>query len=66
MKIINHPDYSTLASRLFVSSLRKDTPNSIFGVSVEILKEETEQLGDEFIQYVESNKECFGFYYCTR
>ena len=56
MKIINHPDYSTLASRLFVSSLRKDTPNS-FSESVSILKEETEQLGAEFIQYVESNKD---------
>jgi ribonucleoside-diphosphate reductase alpha chain len=56
MKIINHPDYSILASRLFVTSLRKDTPNS-FSESVSILKEETEQLGVEFIQYVESNKD---------
>jgi len=54
MKIINHPDYSTLASRLFVSSLRKDTP-STFSSSVEKLKKETDQLGDEFIKYVESN-----------
>ena len=54
MKIINHPDYSTLASRLFVTSLRKDTP-STFSSGVEKLIQETNQLGDEFVKYVESN-----------
>lgn len=54
MKIINHPDYSTLASRLFVTSLRKDTP-STFSSGVAKLIEETNQLGDEFVKYVESN-----------
>ena len=54
MKIINHPDYSTLASRLFVTSLRKDTP-STFSSSVAKLVEETNQLGEEFVKYVESN-----------
>tara|TARA_R110002049_G_scaffold3440_2_gene26030 strand:+ start:16 stop:2385 length:2370 start_codon:yes stop_codon:yes gene_type:complete len=54
MKIINHPDYSTLASRLFVTSLRKDTP-STFSSGVSKLIQETNQLGDEFVKYVESN-----------
>ncbi len=54
MKIINHPDYSTLASRLFVTSLRKDTL-STFSSSVAKLTQETNQLGEEFVKYVESN-----------
>ena len=54
MKIINHPDYSTLASRLFVTSLRKDTP-STFSSGVSKLIQETNQLGEEFVKYVESN-----------
>ena len=55
MKVVSHPDYSTLASRLFVTGLRKDTPTS-FSQSVDILKSTTKQLGDEFVLYVEKNK----------
>ena len=55
MKVVSHPDYSTLASRLFVTGLRKDTPTS-FSQSVDILKSTTKQLGDEFVLYVENNK----------
>ena len=28
MKVVSHPDYSTLAARLFVTGMRKDTPAS--------------------------------------
>ena len=55
MKVVSHPDYSTLASRLFVTGLRKDTPTS-FSQSVDILNSTTKQLGDEFVLYVENNK----------
>ena len=54
MKIINHPDYSTLASRLFVTSLRKDTP-STFSSCVEKLNKETNRVGEEFFKYVEAH-----------
>tara|TARA_R110000737_G_scaffold44033_1_gene64432 strand:+ start:1573 stop:3945 length:2373 start_codon:yes stop_codon:yes gene_type:complete len=56
MKVVSHPDYSTLASRLFVTGLRKDTPES-FSQSVDILKTTTKQLGEEFISYVDTNKD---------
>ena len=55
MKVVSHPDYSTLAARLFVTGLRKDTPAS-FSQSVEILRSTTKQLGKEFVLYVEKNK----------
>ncbi len=55
MLIISHPDYSTLAARLFVSGLRKDTPDT-FSNSISVLASKTNQLSKEFIQYVESNK----------
>ena len=55
MKVVSHPDYSTLAARLFVIGLRKDTPTS-FSQSVGILRSTTKQLGEEFVLYVEKNK----------
>tara|TARA_R110002073_G_scaffold148366_4_gene301506 strand:+ start:10383 stop:12758 length:2376 start_codon:yes stop_codon:yes gene_type:complete len=55
MKVVSHPDYSTLAARLFVTGMRKDTPAS-FSQSVDILRDTTKQLGREFILYVDTNK----------
>lgn len=52
VKVVEHPDYSTLASRLFVSGMRKDTPDT-FSEAVKQLVMDTEQLGEEFIHYVE-------------
>lgn len=54
MKVVLHPDYSILASRLFVTGMRKDTPDT-FSEAMSILKETTSQLGDEFLEYVEKN-----------
>tara|TARA_R110002126_G_scaffold94862_5_gene223556 strand:- start:178 stop:2574 length:2397 start_codon:yes stop_codon:yes gene_type:complete len=55
MKVVSHPDYSTLAARLFVTGLRKDTADS-FSQAVDVLKTTTKQLGEEFVLYVENNK----------
>ena len=55
MKVVSHPDYSTLAARLFVTGLRKDTPDT-FSEAVDILKSTTKQLGEEYVLYVENNK----------
>ena len=51
-KVIEHPDYSKLASRIFVTGMRKDTPDT-FSEAMKTLALETSQLGDEFISYVE-------------
>ena len=53
--ITNHPDYGAFASRLFVTSLRKDTPNT-FSEAVKELEKKTESLSDEFIAFVYQNK----------
>jgi len=56
MKVVQHPDYSTLAGRIFVTSLRKRTPD-LFSQSVVFLDATTEQLGGEFVEYVWTNSE---------
>ena len=56
MAVIKHPDYSTLASRIFVSSLRKRTLES-FSETVSKLANLTTQLGEEFVAYVARNAE---------
>ncbi len=56
MLIISHPDYSTLASRLFISGLRKDTPDTFYN-SMLILECKTDQLSEEFIHYVSKNED---------
>jgi ribonucleoside-diphosphate reductase alpha chain len=48
----NHPDYSTLASRIALSNLYKSTPNS-FSEAVKLLKENTTRLDPEFCELVE-------------
>ena len=55
MKVVSHSDYSTLASRIFVTSLRKRTPET-FSEAVSILKGESSQLSEEYTLYVETNK----------
>ena len=55
-KVTNHPDYSTLASRLFVTQLRKSTPES-FSNSVSALEARSSQIGEEFLHFVEENKD---------
>ncbi|NQZ64929.1 ribonucleoside-diphosphate reductase subunit alpha [Crocosphaera sp.] len=56
MNVVDHPDYSILASRIFVTSLRKYTPD-LFSSCVEILDSKTSQLGEEFVDYVSNNKD---------
>tara|TARA_R100000541_G_scaffold21346_1_gene31276 strand:- start:14275 stop:16659 length:2385 start_codon:yes stop_codon:yes gene_type:complete len=51
-----HPDYSTLAARLFVTQLRKSTPES-FSEAMNKVRETTNVLSDEFMAFVEQNKE---------
>ena len=55
MKVVSHSDYSTLASRIFVTSLRKRTPET-FSEAVSILKGESSQLSEEYTLYVETNE----------
>tara|TARA_B100000809_G_scaffold264604_1_gene320887 strand:- start:895 stop:3288 length:2394 start_codon:yes stop_codon:yes gene_type:complete len=54
MKVVQHPDYSKLAARIFVSSLRKRTPDT-FSNAVSKIEEDTTQLGSEFLAYVHTN-----------
>ena len=49
-----HHDYSKLASRIFVTALRKETPAS-FSEAVKILSEKTSMLSPEYIGFVQSN-----------
>jgi ribonucleoside-diphosphate reductase alpha chain len=49
-----HPDYSLFAARLFVTQLRKDTPND-FSQAMHQLSETTGVLGEEFIEFVAAN-----------
>lgn len=51
-KVPSHPDYAALASRIFVKSLRKITPDT-FSEAVKELSLKTEMLSDEFIKFVE-------------
>jgi len=54
-KVPKHPDYSKLAAGLFVTQLRKGTPDS-FSEAVEKIQEETNVLSDEFVSFVLKNK----------
>ena len=56
MKVVDHPDYSTLASRIFITGLRKDTADC-FSDAVRILGDETDVLSIEFKKYVSLNTE---------
>jgi len=51
-----HPNYSTLAARLFVTSLRKYTPDT-FSKSIFEISEKTNFLSKEFIEFVSNNSE---------
>jgi len=51
-----HPDYSTFASRLFVTQLRKSTPES-FSEAMMQIQLSTGVLGDEFQLFVHTNKD---------
>jgi len=51
-----HPDYSTFASRLFVTQLRKSTPDS-FSKAMMQIQLSTGVLGDEFQLFVHTNKD---------
>jgi len=50
-----HPDYSTLAARLFVTQLRKSTPDSFYDAMAKI-QTLIGVLGDEFMQFVIDNQ----------
>lgn len=50
-----HPDYSTLAARLFVTQLRKSTPESFYEAMAQV-QVTTNVLSDEFFMFVEDNK----------
>tara|TARA_R110000796_G_scaffold181330_1_gene297927 strand:+ start:57645 stop:60059 length:2415 start_codon:yes stop_codon:yes gene_type:complete len=51
-----HPDYSTLASRLLVTQLRKSTPDS-FSKAMMQVELSTEVLGDEFQVFIHNHKD---------
>jgi len=51
----SHTDYSTLASRLFVTQLRKSTPDT-FSQAMRKVQDETEVLSEEFMAFVFQNK----------
>lgn len=53
--VVNHPDYGIFASRIFVTSLRKDTPNT-FSEAIDELEKKSESLSPEFIAFVSHNK----------
>ena len=54
--VSHHPDYSTFAARIFVTQLRKSTPES-FSEAMNKIQETTNVLADEFMAFVEQNKE---------
>ena len=51
-----HPDYSRFAARIFVTQLWKSTPDS-FSEAMNKVQETTNVLADEFMAFVEQNKE---------
>ena len=51
-----HPDYSKFAARIFVTQLWKSTPDS-FSEAMNKVQETTNVLADEFMAFVEQNKE---------
>jgi len=51
-----HPDYSKFAARIFVTQLWKSTPES-FSEAMDKVQRTTNVLADEFIAFVEQNKE---------
>lgn len=53
--VTEHPDYSTFAARLFVTQLRKSTPDS-FSEAMGIIQFTTDVLSREFVAFVSSNK----------
>ena len=54
--VSHHPDYSTFASRIFVTQMRKSTPES-FSEAMNKVQETTNVLADEFMAFVGQNKE---------
>ena len=55
-KVLNHPDYSVFAAKLFVTQLRKSTPDT-FSSAMSIIQEETSVLSEEFMLFVGNNSE---------
>ncbi len=55
-RVVKHPDYSKLAARLFITALRKSTPDK-FSDSVDHIQDETSVLSDRFVRFVDINKE---------
>lgn len=53
--VSHHPDYSTFAARIFVTQLRKSTPES-FSEAMNKVQETTGVLADEFMAFVEQNE----------
>lgn len=53
-RVPTHPDYSILAARLFVTQLRKSTPDSFLEAVLQI-QDSTEVLSDEFMMFVTNN-----------
>lgn len=54
-KVPDHPDYSILAARIFVTSLRKYTPDS-FSEAVRAMYLSTSLISDEFMAFVDMNE----------
>lgn len=54
--VSHHPDYSTFAARIFVTQLRKSTPES-FSEAMNKVQETTNVLADEFMAFVEQNED---------
>lgn len=54
--VSHHPDYSTFAARIFVTQLRKSTPES-FSEAMNKVQETTNVLADEFMVFVEQNED---------
>lgn len=56
MMVTYHPDYNTLASKLFVTYLHKETLDS-FSEATELVYEKTDLLSDSYVEFVRSHKE---------
>ena len=54
--VSHHPDYSTFAARIFVTQLRKSTPES-FSEAMNKIQETTNVLADEFVAFVKQNED---------
>ena len=52
--VVLHPDYSKLASGLFVTQMRKGTPDT-FTEAVRLIQYSTGVLSDEFVNFVKQN-----------